>query len=334
MAPRPEDDDWIERLARWGGALGMNPVRIRWKLRAWQQHMAQRKRRLSTQAQAMTRTHKTCPACNGINGPDDKECIHCGARLSSRQVELARRLLRQMNLGLSAETLLASAYALIYLLIAFNGPQSSLLSLSPIDLAAFGANVHDPAGPVVAFMGGGSVRTMDAQWWRLLTSVFLHGGLMHIAFNIWALLYITPFARQVFGGNKVLFTYVASGVFASLSSLAWATWRGDMLVSIGASGAICGLIGAMVAWGHQQGTWQGLQIRNSMLRWVAYIFIFGLLFHVDHAAHVGGLVAGGLLGWAMPAERRDSNAWVAAGRLSTLACLAATLWIGWLILGG
>jgi len=336
--PQRDEYDWIETLARLGKAVGMNPVRIRWKLRAWQDRQKDRGRQVVGKAQAVRREHKSCPVCKGINAADDKKCAHCGARLRSRTGEMFARFFRQFGMGLGFETLLAAAFIGLYVLVASVGEESSLWDLASSDLVKAGGNFHD-IRPGMDWAGVPWYwrPTLVGQYWRLWTYAFLHGGLIHLGFNVWALLYIAPKVREIFGTNKSLVVYVGSGILAGAASLAFAVLMGNGMVGIGASGAVCGFIGLLMVWGHTDGTMYGLRMRNSMARWVLYIVVFGIFWgmrgggSVDHAAHFGGLLAGGLLGLLISpnVKRGDATPWRLAGAAAGLLCAAAAVFVGY-----
>ncbi len=336
MTKREERDeyDWIETVVKLGEFIGLNPVRTRWKLRAWQDRMARKREGLAEEAHQVTRRHKTCSRCNAINAVEDKRCHNCGARLHSRPVDVSLRFLRRFDVGLSAETFLALAFIAVYALVAIKGPGSGWISQSSRDLIAMGGNY----GPAV----------FDGQWYRLWTSVLMHGGIWHVGFNVYALLYIAPLVREVYGSNKTVFSFVVTGVLASCVSLAYnyfdpsavvpiQTEAGVFLhksypVGIGASGAICGLIGMAAAWGHRDGTSSGINVRNSLIRWIFYILVFGYFIGADNAAHIGGLAAGAALSFALPASWNDrqSNLELVLGAASWLAVAAGVAMVAYL----
>lgn len=158
-----------------------------------------------------------------------------------------------------------------------------LLDPPAADLVRWGAN----AGPLTA----------DGQWWRTLTSVFLHVGLVHLAVNAVALADLGRTAERLFGGAPFLFVYLASGAVGAACSVAWNPW----VYSAGASGAIFGVVGALVA-GTVAGPMQ-IPVRIARIHWLtaAGLLAFTVLAGrigagVDHAAHVGGFACGALLG--------------------------------------
>jgi membrane associated rhomboid family serine protease len=133
----------------------------------------------------------------------------------------------------------------------------------------------------------------QGQWWRALTSTFLHGGILHLVFNMWGLRVLGPFLEAVLGGTAFLIVYLLSGVGASLASMA--VHPGG--VSLGASGSIFALLGAHVAFflRHRREMPDPLfrgQMR-TMLMLIAINVALGLSIpQIDNSAHLGGLVLG------------------------------------------
>jgi rhomboid protease GluP len=126
--------------------------------------------------------------------------------------------------------------------------------------------------------------------------VFLHIGLIHLAFNLLALAQIGPAIEDVFGRGRMLFLFMFTGIVGFVTCQA----INMPAVSAGASGAIMGLTGAAAGWGQRDGTSVGKGVRNQMLKWAAYTMIFGLLVHANNVAHAGGFLSGGILGLLMP----------------------------------
>ena len=155
------------------------------------------------------------------------------------------------------------------------------------------------------------------EWWRLVTAMFLHAGLLHIGFNLWCLFDVGPEVESLFSATKFTVLYLATGVIGFIVSL-W--WR-PMTLSLGASGAILGLIGILIGASFHHGH-VGKEYRSQLWRWVIYIFVFGLFFSVDNAAHLGGLVSGFILGYLIPEgqpeTRPSENLWNALAVLSIL----------------
>jgi rhomboid protease GluP len=152
--------------------------------------------------------------------------------------------------------------------------------------------------------------------WRFVTAIFLHASILHIFFNMWVLMDIGPQIEELYGSARYTFVCVVTGVCGYLVS----SFMGKF--SVGASGALLGLIGMMLAVTTGRRSIGMQMMRNQILRWLVYIVVWGFLFPgVDNWAHLGGFVSGFLLGKLMadrppasPEERKRAYAmgWGAA----------------------
>jgi rhomboid protease GluP len=139
--------------------------------------------------------------------------------------------------------------------------------------------------------------TLSGDWWRLLTYMFLHGGLMHIAFNMWCLWDLGALCESLYGRWTFGAVYLMTGIAGGVASVAW----NSAVPSVGASGAIFGLAGALIASFYLgEFSLPSFAIRGtlrSLVFFVGFNVFFGTLFPgIDNAAHVGGLVSGMILG--------------------------------------
>jgi membrane associated rhomboid family serine protease/Flp pilus assembly protein TadD len=156
-----------------------------------------------------------------------------------------------------------------------------------------GISATDPGGEALVRWGANWGRlTMTGQWWRLITYMFLHIGIIHIALNMWCLWDLGMLCESLFGTWTFGAVYVVCGIAGGIASLAWHPYT----VSAGASGAIFGLVGALIA-AFYLGEFSMPQgfIRahlRSLLIFSAYSLLYGLIGRVDNAAHIGGLVTG------------------------------------------
>lgn len=168
-----------------------------------------------------------------------------------------------------------------------------------VAMVAAGANPLNPsAETLIAWGANFAPLTAGGEWWRLPAAAFLHGGVLHLALNMWALWDAGRLVERLFGSISFLLLYLAAGVTGSLAS---ALWNPEGVVSIGASGAVFGVLGALGAFlatqRHSVPRQVVLGLRASVLSFMGYALLIGLLVPgIDNAAHVGGLVAGFLLG--------------------------------------
>lgn len=139
------------------------------------------------------------------------------------------------------------------------------------------------------------------QVWRLITCAFLHGGLIHIFFNMYALKILGPEIEYVYGKVKYLVIYLLSAIAASIFSYIF----GPQSVSIGASGAIFGLFGAMLIFGIKHRKQMGKAYMMNILQVIFVNVIIGISSsNIDNAAHFGGLIVGALIALLL-GERRS-----------------------------
>jgi rhomboid protease GluP len=136
------------------------------------------------------------------------------------------------------------------------------------------------------------------EYWRLFTSMFLHIGLTHLAFNGYALLALGTELERLFAWPRFLAIYLLSGLFGSLASYAF-----SHSISAGASGAIFGLIGALAAFfalhRDRLGAWGRARLGNTLFLIAINLFLGFTRPGIDNLGHLGGLLAGVGLGWAL-----------------------------------
>lgn len=155
-----------------------------------------------------------------------------------------------------------------------------------------------PRGPGVLERMGGLTGTAieDGEPWRLVTSLFLHGDGLHLLLNGLALAGLGSLCEAVFGSTRLLWMFLLFGVAGGLAS-----WSGTLTLSVGASGALFGWMGAVLAFGAR---YRGVlphdisaALWRRLLPWAALNVVVGFLLpFLDHRAHLGGLLAGLVFG--------------------------------------
>lgn len=173
----------------------------------------------------------------------------------------------------------------------------------------------------------------DGDYWRLITATLLHGGLMHLALNMWALWVAGTQVCRWFGNGQFLLIYWGSALAGSALSLHFSAQQS---VSVGASGAVFGVLGALLAgvWQHRERVPKALvnQLLTSQGLFVAISLGQGFTRPgIDNAAHVGGLLAGAVMAWLL-VELVDEQASAAHRRgRQWLATAVAALAVGGLV---
>ena len=189
---------------------------------------------------------------------------------------------------------------------------------------------HTANGVQLAWGANFGPATQDGQWWRLVTAMFIHFGVVHLGMNLWALRDVGRLVERLYGQWRFATLYVGSGILGNLLSL---VVQGNQAVSGGASGAIFGLYGALLVflWRERR------QVMPSEFRWLfgaASVFTVLMLFMgwvipgIDNAAHGGGLLGGALLArvFARPWTPRSPQNRLVQG-LALLLLLAGTGWL-------
>jgi rhomboid protease GluP len=260
---------------------------------------------------------KLCPACGMLVGAGTTRCYQCGANLTFSLAAASKSLGRLMPGNAPATYGILSVNCLVFLvsflwtlrLSGFQQPGGGLFGL--LNLGGIDGQVLDRLGASLPLPFN------IAQPWRFVMACFLHGSLMHIGFNMWVLMDIGPQIEELYGSGRYLFIYVITGIGGYVLSSAIGGHP-----SVGASGALLGLIGVLLAitTGRRSAGMQ--MLRNQIIRWLIYLVVWGLLFPgIDNYAHFGGLATGFILGRIMmdrppvsPEERKraDLLGWVAA----------------------
>ena len=224
-------------------------------------------------------------------------CLKCGAALAVNEEGIApvlcdrcagaatSRAHRGMNAvgsmrDFPATTALAAINLSVFVAMIASG--GSPMRFSPEDLIRWGGNW----GPL----------TMGGDYWRLLTAGFVHGDIIHLAFNLWCLWSLGQLAERLFGSLITAAIYILTGVAGAMLSIGWNHGR----LEVGASGAIFGIAGAILSgikFGNVAvGPMQRRQIFSSLIFFVIFNLTIGLGPGIDNMCHLGGLVSGLIFG--------------------------------------
>ncbi|MGH1360635.1 MAG: rhomboid family intramembrane serine protease [Burkholderiaceae bacterium] len=182
----------------------------------------------------------------------------------------------------------------------------SINVLAFLTMALAGINPLEPTARELLDVGGNFLPATVLQPWRLMSATILHAGLLHLGFNMFALYQMGGIAERFYGNTQFLIIYLLAGLFGSLASLFFSA---SEAVSVGASGAVFGVSGAILAAvvtaRNKLPPMLVTSMSQSMLLFVGYSLFMGFTTSfVDNSAHIGGLVSGFLTAWIM-VERFD-----------------------------
>jgi rhomboid protease GluP len=240
-------------------------------------------------------SRRMCPHCRAFITTRDRVCPYCNEVVGPRAVD--RRDMSALIGGFipharfNTSLILAVNFGLyiVTALYSMKTGQGGPTAIDPSTLVDFGAKY-------VPYMEAG-------QWWRLVTAGFLHGGILHILMNSWVLFDLGAQVEELYGPSRMWVIYLVSSVCGFYVSSMW----NPLAPSVGASAALFGLIGAMIALGARHRTAMGSAIRGMYVRWAMYGLIFSLLPGIDMAAHLGGLASGFGLAYLAGAPRGNDS---------------------------
>jgi rhomboid protease GluP len=225
---------------------------------------------------------ETSPLCRDCRADLDPTVPSNETLTSPPRVRISKPfLLTQVIVGINV---------LVFLGMVLSG--ASPMSPTPLQLVTWGANF----APL----------SLGSQPWRMLASNYVHIGIIHIFFNMWCLWNLGRLAESIFDRWTYLLVYTASGIAGSLASL----WWHPQGIGAGASGAIFGLAGGLIAvlyLGKLPIAKDALKpTLKSLISFAAYNLFFGLVPGIDNSAHLGGLAAGLGLGAVLAGSVTES----------------------------
>ncbi|MEP7364530.1 MAG: rhomboid family intramembrane serine protease [Acidobacteriota bacterium] len=263
----------------------------------------------------MADSRRMCSNCRAFIGAKDKVCEYCGHTVAPRAIDLrmpddllgglvpARRaatsVLLLANVGLYLATVVVSMQS---------GNEGAFMNLDSRTLIIFGGMYREGIAA--------------GDWWRLITAGYLHGGILHIGMNMWAMMDIGPQVEEMFGTPRTIAIWTAATILGFFLSFYFGT-----RLSIGASAGLFGLIGAMIAVGTLHKTAMAQAIKAAYVRMAIYGIVIGLLgfLPIDNAAHIGGLAGGFGVAWLAGLEVRDGGMRDRIWRSVGVGCVVLTL---------
>ena len=253
-----------------------------------------------------------CPNCRRLISADEPRCPHCGlAAPGSRWKN--NPLTRGWGSGDQLVRLIIYANIAMYLVSLMISGHIMGSGFNPLHMLS-------PSTRGLVWLGAtGALMIRNVGWWTLISANYLHGGALHIFFNMVALYQIAPLITRLFGPYRFFAIYTLSGVGGFLVSYLIGT-----PITIGASAAICGLIGAALYYGKSRGGLFGESVFRQLGFWAVAILAFGFFMpQINNSAHIGGMVFGGLLAMALGYTEKSRES--VGHRLLAGACMLLTL---------
>lgn len=286
-------DRLVELWARLLDAFGGNGARVRWRWNQRRRELGEAGLKAEMFVRSTRGAYKMCPHCRALVPRAARRCTECDHTLAGVRAPGLTRIVANLIPGATATT--------FFLLLA-NTLMVGVVLLLPLRL-----DIYDPGstasrlfgfdGPTLIRYGSGfSWLTVSfAEWWRLVTPIFLHGGLLHFALNSMALVRLGPLVEDEFGTERLAAIYVVCGVAGSaLSQL------GNHSHTVGASGALCGLLGLLLIHGWRIGGAYGERLKSVMFQNVILMVGISFIGGIDWVNHLGGFLAGCALGYVAP----------------------------------
>ncbi|MEK8036535.1 MAG: rhomboid family intramembrane serine protease [candidate division NC10 bacterium] len=251
-----------------------------------------------------------CYACGKLNRVDASVCFYCGRRNPGLWGfgPWLGRLAGRLDFSRIVTVVCIAAYAASLLL----DPAAAMRPRGVFNLLS-------PSGGALLALGmTGAYPWQLGYWWTLLTAIYLHGSLLHIAFNLLWIHQLAPAVEQAYGRSRLVLIFTGGGVLGFVIS----NWAG-VGTTIGASGAVFGLLGAMAAYGRSRGGLFGMAVFRQYWQWAVVLFVMGFLMPgVNNFAHAGGFAGGYLTG--MIVGHGDSQLGRGLHRTAATAAVALT----------
>lgn len=237
-----------------------------------------------------------CPSCNRLVGVNDDVCLNCG-----------RKNPGMYGFGAAVRAFGREAGFVNFIIMGCIGLYIATLLIDPSGIRSGGLMTFMSPSTRALFLFGASGQYpvfVLGRWWTLLSAGWLHGGLLHIGFNMMIVRRFAPTTAEYYGVGRTIIIYsvacIMGFLFSSVASQIYpyipfgfilgALGLGGARLTLGASAPIFGLLGALLYYGRRTGS---RAVQQEMIGYAVFFFIFGIVMPgVDNQAHLGGLVGG------------------------------------------
>jgi rhomboid protease GluP len=269
------------------------------------------------------RNSQLCPGCRKLISLSAEVCPFCGLKKPTSRLK-NNILLSWISDGDQLVKTIITLNIVMFIVSIVIDPRLGSLNFNPFHFLS-------PSNQSLLILGStGTIPVFQLhRWWSLMAANYLHGGLLHILFNMIAIRQLAPLAIQEFGINRTIILYTLGGVGGFFIS----TLAGVQL-TIGASAALCSLIGAILYYGKSRGGIYGKNILSQVGGWAIGIAIFGFMVPgINNWGHGGGMLIGALLGHFLGYSEKTKEKFL--HKFLAMLCIAATcLVLLWSCLNG
>ena len=253
-----------------------------------------------------------CPNCRKLISANESHCPYCGISSpgSRWRNNFLTRLLSHTDFMIRA--IIFTNAGMYLLTVLFNSARPGM-SMNPLTYLS-------PDNTSLMLLGATGTFPIDRlqRWWSIVSANYLHGGILHILFNMFALWQLAPLVAREYGNYRTFIIYTLAGACGFLVS-----YLAGVTFTIGASAAVCGLIGATLYYGKSRGGLYGQIIYKQVGGWAISIFIFGFLVRgINNWGHGGGMLAGIVLGILL--GYREKKEETSLHRMLAVACVVVT----------
>ena len=250
-----------------------------------------------------------CPSCGRLTNADARECLVCGRRNPGMWGFAGP--LRTLFRNRPVADVISVACIVLYVITLLLDPAGALRARGLTDILPVSQAAELAAGAT------GAVPWQAGAWWTLLTAIYLHGNLVHLVFNIISIRVLAPPVEEHYAAARTLVIFTVAGVTGFVAS----NYVGYAF-TLGASGAVFGLLGAMVAYGQKRGGTFGTMMLRQWGLLAILLFVSGFqMNNVNNVAHAGGFVGGYVAALALAQNKPESG----LDQILAAACIGLTL---------
>jgi rhomboid protease GluP len=306
-------DLWVGLL----NLLGLRSSEWEWRKTRWKMSLEAKLASWEMTERGIRAPVRMCPACRELVDRNLSTCTACGASMVGVAGGGTKRLFSSILPHFSSLT-----SVLISVNVVILGLELILWGADPQTRGFF--SILSPPWPAQFAFGAKLTYAIVAlgQYWRLVTAGFLHGGILHLAMNCYALTILGPLVEESFGWRKTLFIYTACDVAAFAVS---AVFKPET-PSVGASGPLFGLLGFAIIFGRFRAGSRGRAVSQQLMGFVMPAVVMLFLPGIDNAAHIGGFLAGAAL--AMLVDAGEAYTPEARRRWAALTVLTLLVLLG------